>query len=370
MRSLFRPLSSAAAIAVALTGVSSVAFAEEETTFGKFRFDYYGHINIGIQSLDDGVNSDTFLTDNDNSNTRIGFNLRRELDNGDKVRFQFETALGLTGSAATTPTDNDLRITTRRTELRRFDFSYEFAQLGKISVGQGSTATDGVAENDLSGTSVVAYSSFSDLGAAVAFRTTAGAQSAVTVGSAFSNFDGARRFRIRYDAPSYRGISAAVSYGQEILRSGDTNNYSDFSLNYDKDYGDFTVNSGIGYSDRDNGTELALSSFAVRHNPTGLNATLAAGKNLNADAQYIFAKAGIVRDWFNTGSTAVSVEYYAGSDFVTVGSGSTAYGVSAVQKIDQYNLELYASYRTFEYEDTTTTYQDVDAAILGARFRF
>lgn len=135
-------LSSAAVIAF---GFTTPVFAQEEPVFDGFSFDYYGHINIGIQSLDDGVKSDAFLTDNDNSNTRIGFNLRKTLDNGDRVRFQFETALGLTGSAQTTPTDNDLNLTTRRTEPRRFDFSYASDRLGTLSVGQGSTATDGIA---------------------------------------------------------------------------------------------------------------------------------------------------------------------------------------------------------------------------------
>ena len=110
--------------------------------------------------------------------------------------------------------------------------------------------------------------------------------------------------------------------------------------------------------------------MAVRHNPSGLNATVAAGKNINGDTQYVYAKAGILRDWFSVGSTAVSVEYYDGNDFGSVGSESTSYGLSAVQKIDQLSLEIYASYRTFELTDTTNTYQDLDAAIFGARFRF
>ena len=321
-------------------------------------------------SADDGVNSDTFLADNDNSNTRIGFNLRKTLHNGDTLHFRFETAVGLRGSSGTTPTDNNFTVAVRSTDLRHFSFTYASERFGEISVGQGSTATDGVAEIDLSGTDIAAYSSLSDIGGGVAFRTVAGAQSAVSVGDVFGNFDGSRRFRLRYDTPTFNGFSAAVSYGQEVLNSGDSNDYYDAAIRYNKTLGDFTIASGLWYSDRDTGNERAIGSVSVRHNPTGLNGTLAACQSLGGDEEYIFAKIGVIRDWVDFGSTALSVEYYDGSDFASVGSSSQAYSVSAVQKIDRYNLELYATYRTYEFSDATTTYQDVNAAFVGARFKF
>ena len=45
------------------------------------------------------------------------------------------------------------------------------------------------------------------------------------------------------------------------------------------------------------------------------------------------------------------MDYYQGDDFQTVGSESTSYGIAAVQKLDAYGVELYASHRRFEFEN-------------------
>ncbi|MEM9585615.1 MAG: porin, partial [Pseudomonadota bacterium] len=44
--------------------------------------DFYGHINLGIINVDNGAGSDTALTDNDNSNSRIGLIYKQGTGNG------------------------------------------------------------------------------------------------------------------------------------------------------------------------------------------------------------------------------------------------------------------------------------------------
>ena len=354
--------------AVSLLALISPQFASADPTF-----DFYGQFNFGIFSVDDGTESETYVTDNDNSNSRIGFIYANELSADRTLKFHFETALGFEGSAAATMDDHDTDIDMSRTELRKLELIYETANHGTFYLGQGSTATDGVAEVDFSGTSVVTYSSVGDLAGSFQFRPQGGALSGTDVGDAFANFDGARRARVRYDTPSFNGFSGSLSYGVEELNRADDREFTDIAVKYAQDYGDLKIEGRLGYQwiDDDAGDEeVLLGSIAVLHKPTGLNFALSSAGQDNGDADYIYAKLGLQRDWFSIGSTSLAVDIYEGSDFVSAGSDSTSYAVSAVQRLDRYNMEVYASYRSYEFDATGTNYEDIDVMVLGARWKF
>ena len=121
----------------------------------QFSFEVYGQLNFGLFEADDGFQTETYLTDNDNSNTRVGFNWTFDLGAERMLRFNFETGLGLIGSSGVTIDDTDLDVDFDRQELRKFELIYTSPDIGTFSIGQGSMATDGVAEADLSGTSVI-----------------------------------------------------------------------------------------------------------------------------------------------------------------------------------------------------------------------
>jgi len=332
--------------------------------------DFYGQINLGILTVDNGAFDETALTDNDNSNSRVGLILRQDLANDAELRFHFESALGLTGSSAINGADNGFDFEYRRTELRKFEVIYETADYGTFSFGQGSTSSDDKAEADFSGTTVAAYSNLSDLAGSQEFQLATGGGSGIDVGDTFSNFDGARRFRIRYDTPSFSGFTFTASAGEEVLRSGDDNDYYDFGAKYDQDYGDMRVAARLGYSIRDSDEELLLGSLAVLHEPTGLNAAFSSGRQDEGDASYYYIKAGIKQEWFAIGETRLSIDYYDGSDFEVIGSESSSVGVAVVQKVDSANLEIYATYRSYELDNAGPDVLDQDVTFIGARWRF
>ena len=102
-----------------------------------------------------------------------------------------------------------------------------------------------------------------------------------------------------------------------------------------------------------------------------MNATFAAGQQLEiGDASSYYFKLGIKRDWLSVGSTAISVDYADGSDFVVAGSSSSSYGISAVQKFDARNIEAYATYRTYEFDAPGVATNNIDMAAIGVRFKF
>lgn len=333
-------------------------------------WDFYGQLNLGVISVDDGFDTNTSLSDNDNSNSRVGIIFKQGLQSGGEFRFHFETAIGLVGSSSINGDDNDFDAEYRRQELRKFEIIYDTASIGKFSFGQGSIATDSVAEADFSGTTVIAYSSVNDQAGSQEFRLGDGALSGISVGNGFSAFDGGRRFRIRYDTPTYKGFGFAVSAGEEVLARGNTDEFYDFGLTYDRDYGAFKVAGRLGYSIRDSDEELLLGSAALLHEPTGLSLSVAGGRQQQGDANYVYLKGGLQRDWFDFGRTHLSVDYYDGDDFAFAGSSSSSVGLSVVQKIDSKNLELYGSYRTYELDGGTQSFEDIDVTFVGARFKF
>ncbi len=333
-------------------------------------WDFYGQLNLGVINVDNGADNETSFVDNENSNSRVGAIFRQDLANGGQFRFHFETALGFTGSDSINGADNDFDADYRRTNIRKLELIYQTARIGTFSFGQGSIATDDVAEADFSGTSVIAYSSLQDQAGAQEFLLADGTSSGTTVGNAFSAFDGGRRFRIRYDTPSYKGFGLAISAGEEVLASGNNGEFYDVGLTYDRDYGDYKVAARLGHSIRDSDDAFTLGSAAVLHEPTGLSFSLAGGRSRETDASYVYAKAGLQRDWFSFGRTHLSVDYYSGEDFSITGSDSESIGLAIVQKVDAANLEIYASHRQFDFSGSGAATQDIDVTFVGARWKF
>ncbi|MBD9529922.1 porin [Paracoccus sp. PAR01] len=332
---------------------------------------FYGQLNMTYQRVDDGVQSYDEFVDNGNSISRLGFWIDVPMGEN-KLRFNIETGLGFRSTSETSQHDDGDWIDWQRTDLRKFEGVYS-GNFGAIWLGQGSMATDGVAEIDNSGTSLAGYVNLPDAAGSYEFRD-ADALSGISVGDAFKDFDGARRFRIRYDTPKYNGFMGSAAYGEEILVSGDDATYYDIALRYGYEGDVIKADAGLGYAwkDSDDGdTEQLVASTSVVHSPTGLNATLAMGDGEDDSGNYGYVKLGWLGEVIAQGSTAVSIDYFEGNDYVVSGSDSKSWGVQAVQGFDDYNLEAYLGYREYEFDgDTGAEYHDLSALMLGARWKF
>ncbi|MEP1929895.1 MAG: hypothetical protein ABJJ37_01285, partial [Roseibium sp.] len=259
----------------------------------------------------------------------------------------------------------------QRTDIRKVDFSFKTANYGTFSAGQGNMATDGAAETDLSGTTLVNYSSVPDTAGSFEFRTSAGALSGITIGDNFSNFDGSRRGRVRYDSPTFSGFRVSAAWGKEILAENNDDEFMDVALRYANEFGKIKLAGAVGISRRDsNGTDRddTIGSISMLHD-TGFNATLALGDREGA-GDYRYGKVGYIGNWLSAGTTALSVDYYDGSDTISSGSSSESFGFGVVQRIDSVRLEVYLGYRTYELSETTQSYQDASSVLFGTRLKF
>ena len=340
-------------------------------------FEVYGQINKGFLIYDDGRSSEVYpLVDNSNSSTRAGFKAEAPVTDHAAfgVSFEFEwRAYSTTSVNRFNRTDPDVGFDTMR--LRKYEGYLVTQDYGRLWVGQGSMASDGTAEIDLSGTHVVGYSKVQDTagGQIFAFSNTPGFSS-VTVNDAFDNLDGlSRLMRLRYDSPDFAGFTLGASVGQKVVGGIVGGAQWDVAANYADTIGDFQIKGAAAYSRPSSDEDRLNGSLSVLHQQSGINATIAGGHASDpgaSDPEFVYAKLGYKIHFFDFGVTAFSADIYAGHDFVTAGSHSRSYGFQAVQSLDYYRTELYLGARLYEYDDTAASYKPGLAVLTGARIKF
>lgn len=270
---------------------------------------FSGQHNFGILSYDDGDETNTYAPiDNDNSGSRVRLQIFSDLGEW-QVESTAEVEYQPYASNVVSQLDDEADWDFYDDNIRRLEVSFASERYGKFWLGQGSMATDGIAEADLSGTTVIAYSSLSDTAGGRFFRHDDGLLSDVNVGSAFTNLDGlGRKLRIRYDTPTWNGFGLKASYGQDYLADLDDDLY-DVAATYSGEFSDFEVAAAVGYAWNDGtGIDLFSGSLSALHKPSGVSMTLAAGAEQNeGSGDYGYAKLGYERDFFAMGSTAFSI---------------------------------------------------------------
>ena len=389
---VIRRISLAAGLAVLPYAVSAQGLPPIERTFANgATLRLYGQIDKGVLQYDDGIDTESYgLIDNANSSTRAGVRYNQhfgawEFENRNEINYAPYSSSNA-NILNTSPDSDDYEFT--NANIRWLDFTLANDRFGKFWLGQGGMATDGVQEIDLSGTDVIAYSSVADSAEGQIIRFSAPgltfdqSLSDVTIGDAFTNYDGPRRVRFRYDTPAFNGFTFAAAFGRDLL-SDDPDvheeNIFDSSLVYAGEFGDIKLEAGVGYYWQENDSTNWGGSASALHGPTGLNLTLALGTKSPEDeghGNYWYSKLGLLRDLVSWGATAMSLDYYAGDDFFLdegagiTSSSSDSWGLALVQNIDRANTELWLTYRSYDYADNSASYEDGQAIFAGARFRF
>ncbi|MBX3584892.1 MAG: hypothetical protein KF810_23695 [Rhizobiaceae bacterium] len=345
-----------------------------EYTFGDgtvVRFS--GQVNMGVLNYDDGEESYTNFVDNDNSSSRVRLQLFMTGNDGWKMESTLEAEYQPLASNVVSQLNDEPDWDFPATNIRKAEVVFSNERFGKLWLGQGSMASDGSAEVDKSGTSVIAYSSLSDTAGGYFFRFADGALSDVTVGSSFSNLDGlGRKLRVRYDTPTFHGFGLRTSYGEDALAEKNDALY-DVAATYAGELNDIDLGAAIAYS-RNSGSDVDIVSGSISglHKPTGISLTLAAAREFSdgVEGRYGYVKLGYEREFFEIGSTAFSIDYYFGQDIAAADSDSNSFGLAAVQNIEDYNLQLWALWRNYDYADNDGGYDNGRAVFGGALFKF
>jgi hypothetical protein len=243
-------------------------------------------------------------------------------------------------------------------------------QLGKLSVGQLSPASDNTAILvDGSGSLVPANwvvfdnnAFFLRQGAALSTATWGDLAHCPGGGNASGDCgaNGGPGNFVRYDSPTFAGFSVSADWGEDDMW--------DVAARYAGEWGGFKVAVAASYFQTTDGfkANIAPSYWQVggyiQHIATGLFAYGAYGKADNdqaslddGDAWYV--KGGIRQRWTSLGHTVLYGEYGERNDMFNAaalpgvdGSQLKQWGVGLVQEIDAAAMSLWISYRHFEGE--------------------
>jgi len=193
---------------------------------------------------------------------------------------------------------------------------------------------------------------------------------------AFSTYDsgdylgiidpGAGQTRIRYDSPSFGGLTVG----------GDLENEGGGSIGakWSGKMSGLTVKAGIGMETDGGGGEMRGLSVAVSH-ATGLHAALNYGEfdadNSDADPEWRRAVVGYSAKMNSLGSTNISLFLSEKQDETLKGNEGDMVSVGIKQSLDAVGGAILLQYDTYSFENNAAEdMNDIDALVFEMQFNF
>ncbi|MGF1621389.1 MAG: porin [Rhodomicrobiaceae bacterium] len=319
----------------------------------------YGQVNKALLIWDNGEDEDAFIVDNDVSGSRFGLTGSAGINPGWTAGYKIE--LDVQNAASNLVSDGpDGADPDDEIKIRVNEVYIEGERWGRLTLGQGSTASDGSTE-------VVLGNSLSDSGVLVG--TSIGiAGVGDTLGAFANNLDGkGRDNRIRYDSPSVYGFILSGSWGND--------DFWDVALRFKKEWNSIRMAAAVAYLDDSTGDDdfqQISGSISVMHVPTGIYGAFAAAEqdidNAINNPNFWYAQLGVEKRFLSYGSTTVYGEYGVYDDF-EIDSQADRWGVGLVQKIDSAAMELYAQGLFYDVESGGDE-GDLSQVLIGSRIKF
>ncbi|MEM9107541.1 MAG: hypothetical protein AAGC96_17990, partial [Pseudomonadota bacterium] len=297
---------------------------------------FRGTINKALLVYDDGVSTNGYFpVDNWGYSSR--FALEAQTRQFNSWRFGSRLELGWdpysTRTISQVERSVDWSVTLRKLEIGAWSDVY-----GRFYVGQGSMASDGSAEVDLSGTTFAGQSRVERIAGGQLYRLMDADLSDVSVRDTFTNMDGfGRRTRVRYDTPKWNGLRISTAIGKTLVPNERDDLGWDVALRHSGTVADIKFASAIAFSRNFDGDRQVISgSASALHEPSGISATVAAGWTKSEDSpdkHYLYGKLGYQAKWFEIGTTAFSVDAYRGYAINITDDSSVSYGFQFTQKV-------------------------------------
>jgi len=378
-----------------------------------------GQVNRSLLWWDDGYEDNVYSVDNSNTSTRFrltgSVGVLPGLSAGYKIEMDAETARS--GSVDQIDDDGGARGEgDGALEVRVAEWYLKHDALGRLTVGQGSPATDDLVKINLGGTAVATKDGLiMDTGGSFFLRRSGvpgvGGLSTTRLGALAAGLDTSRRDRVRYDSPTIHGFTLSAAWGED--------DFWDAALRYAGEFGGIRVAAGIGYNeDHDEESDTALfggfnaggpdrdrtewkgsasvwapgalgvgpylSASFVNREFDGNGDAGVSGAN-RPDMEFWRVEGGVRHNFTGLGDTSAYIEYAeadGGLDDQAIdiaadvlNSDVTMWGVGIVQRINPAAMELFVSYRSYEVDLTDTAtgninLEDLTLLHAGGRIRF
>ena len=346
-----------------------------------------GHFNKAILFQESGSASDVTIVDNTASQSRARIIAKGKLNEAVSVSGVFEWGMSSNTEGSVTPVDTNTTLTSANDHSvstagdtdsffskRHSYVKFDHKQLGAITLGQASEATDGASEQNMTGAGDVVYGG-TLVGANgihlqnSAASTTDNTFSTLKVGDFFDSADGDRKNVVRYDTPNFGGFKLASS----VAADGDV----DVAGSFSGKMAGFAIGATIGYGN-DSASSTAvesttLGSIAIAHD-SGLNARAMYSRSdkkstTNKDEDQYSIGLGYKAKLTSMGSTNFAVDYMVGNDQASEGAEGKAYVFGVEQETDA-GVKFYLGGSFIETKDATITYEDVTTVIAGTKVFF
>ena len=332
-----------------------------------------GHVNEAVMFWDDGSETNAYVVTNNASRTRFRFVGDAKINADWSAGYLLELGVRYAGSQSRTQFTNGAGGDANQIDIRHSAWWIENKQLGRVWVGETSSATDGITEINLSQVLIGGQDQFFTAGNGFRLRAAGSAPGAAGIsGLNWQNLaqtsttqpgEGDRNNIVRYVSPTIAGFNFSAAWGEDDMW--------DVALRYAGEFSGVRLAAGIGYRQINDfntgdgmsgcanlgpaaaqGTTLLTGatgtaptssavdcnswggSIAVMHVPTGLFASFAYGKeeddnrkalfgaNVKDDAEGYFVMAGIEKNWFGLGATSIYGEYSHGEYGASLNNGS------------------------------------------------
>lgn len=342
-----------------------------------------GQVNKAVMYFDDGKSEDTAIVDNDNSGTRFRIlgsgKVNEAVSVGTALEIEFQDNAANSWSIADTNSNGGAGTDAfgqTNFNQRRAEAYIKHKQFGKVSIGQGPTASDGTAETSLSGAGMAAGGGFNFNDNGQVIRTANQADDVFTTantwGTKQTNLDGlSRNDRVRYDTPTFAGFTVGAS----ALSNG----AADVAIRYGGKFGGVAVKAAASYVNTGASSATADSQWvisAAAEHESGINVRGQVGKRDNTvatrdDTQIWSVGLGYDASLTSMGATSFAVAYTSNEDVAANGDEMTMVDFGVVQHIKDAGTELYVGVTLLEFEDTSAlNYEDATSIIAGTRIKF
>ncbi|MFA5949865.1 MAG: porin [Hyphomicrobium sp.] len=361
-----------------------------------------GWVNEAVFFWDDGVEDNVYVGTNDLERDRFRLTGEAKIDGDWSAGYVIEIGIRGANSSQFSQTS---QAEVNSLDDRKAAWFVSSKTWGKVSVGQEGTATYHLLD-DADVTLTRNYSDAEASGVYIgAFQTRIDGELSVTWRSLLGGFNNAtpgqsgRRNIVRYDTPTYHGLSAATAWGEDDMW--------DASVTFKPDLRDYKaiVRAGYGQSSDPitNGNRCATAgngdcywwgvAGSILHIDTGLFIYAGYGAEEYGNVPAVFdnqssvwfVQGGIERKWHPLGKTNLFAEYRH-DDAGLAASTTTIDGarvlssevdfwsLGVIQNIEKAAMDLYAMYRHTDGDASTrlgtTEFDDFQMIITGAKIQF
>lgn len=356
-----RCLHRAVAAAVFCFTINTAAEVKLQGTKPHTEVRMWGQVNRALLYADNGIYSEWFHVDNDSMPSRIGIAADYKPPEWADWTFGGQIELGF-------KSDNscDVEFESEDPEFkvdgRKIEVWAKNPRFGSLSIGQGDMASNGTAEEDLSGTYVIAYSQVRFAAGSLIFGDQTNSPAVKEV---FNNFDGLHRDdRIRYDAPEWRGFALSASAGGH--------DFYDAAIRHKMEIDGHKISSAFSAAKKDTSIDQYSGSISVLLK-CGLNFTAAAGgQDVGGDYSPLsfYGKIGWKMDIFSCGLTCVAVDYSNNEEISRADDKAESYAIVLNQRVEPILSDVYVSVRNYTLDRPGEDYDDILTFMSGVKLAF